>query len=181
MACVVAGAHLDDPTHPVFESITKMLESIEPDSRSQIRSWLDETKVELQEQASDSWAAVALGAAKVALDMTGFATADVRRADLKITAHDTQEPSKTITIDVDPATASLTYDVSGYQGRSCEAVEKKLISNLESVLGVSIPSSARVSKPKPESYLRGSEPNIQSNLPGGPGSRTDGLREKQRG
>lgn len=165
MACIVAGSHLDDPQHPVFKSIPAMMDSLGSDTRDQIQSWVDQVKSDLHQQASEAWAVTALGAAKVALELTGFDISGVDLLSNTITGHDPTDPSKKITVDVDSKSAALSYDLSGFKGRTCAPVEKKFVSNFEVVLGAEIPGSSKVSRPKPESYVAHADPPITDHLP----------------
>ncbi|MCL5670078.1 MAG: hypothetical protein M1423_02095 [Acidobacteria bacterium] len=164
MACLVAGCHLDDPQHPVFDSAAAMIHSLGSDTRNQIQSWVDETKGGLKQQAAEAWAATALGAARVAIDMSGLDISQVDLAGKTIRARDHSDPAKTITIDVDTDSATLSYDISGYEARACEPIERRFLHNLEAVLGVSIQSSSRVSRPKPESCVRRKELPVKSQI-----------------
>ena len=150
--CVVAGMHTKDPSHPVFESAQKLFDGIDATTQKQIGSWIEESRSQLQTETKTSWSMVALGAAKKAVDMSGFMLTEKDLAKGVITAHEREDFTKKITVKVSPETGELSYDMEGYKGRSCEAVEKRFLSNLEIVIGAYIPESARVSRPKLEQY-----------------------------
>lgn len=164
MACIVAGCHLDDPQHPIFNSVPDLMDSLNTDTTNQIQTWVKQVKEALHQQATDAWALTALGAAKVALEMTGFDISEVDLSRNTITAHNENEPIKKFTVNVDSKTAALSYDLSGFKGRTCDAVEKQFVTNFEVVLGVQIPGSSRISQPKLESNVLRNDPPITDHL-----------------
>ena len=142
-ACLVAGRHIEERTHPVFASVRDLLTLPNSPEREevlvQVQEWADEVSTEMQAETEKAWAGVALAACKLALDgVSDMAVGDPNLENWHIQAKDKRHPSRGIDIKVDVNSGEIGYEVFGYRGNECAPVEKDFLDELSAVLGVEI-------------------------------------------
>ncbi len=106
--------------------------------RQQIAAWAAGERQKLEQETSRTWSAVALAAAKLALQESGLTPSAPDLGSGRITAVDPADPSRRMEVQVAPDSGEVRYELSGYKGGHCQPVEQRFLESLSRLLGADL-------------------------------------------
>jgi hypothetical protein len=140
-ASLVAGQD-DESARHATTSFTTFILSVNAEERHELRAHIllgaAVAHEQIVEQTAQTWNAVALGAAKIALQQTGLIPESADLNNGRITARDSEDPSRRMEVHVVPQTGEVRYELFGYKGGQCQPIERQFLERYSHLLGAEL-------------------------------------------